>query len=119
MEACAVPGPPCLVNIQRSVLHAPGCVCSAAVCAVPGRVRVSVLQQSVLLDISAQQQPVLCQNVYGLPIAACAATGLHVSLHVPVLHPDLSPLSHLCLKELFCEPGVRQQEPVLHLCMSA
>ncbi len=30
-----------------------------------------------------------------------------------------SHLSHLCLKELLCEPGVRQQEPVLHLCMSA
>jgi hypothetical protein len=58
-------------------------------------VSVSVLQQSVLLDVSAQQQPVLCQNVYGQPIAACAATGLHVSLHVPVLHLDLSSESSL------------------------
>jgi hypothetical protein len=58
---------------------APGRVSPTAVCAVPGPVCVSVLQQSVIsllgsdlqllvlhLDVFIQQQPVLCQDVYSI-----------------------------------------------------
>jgi hypothetical protein len=96
--------------------------------------RMSVLQQLVIdLDVSVQQQPVLCQKM------ACSSLWCTwtVCLQEPVLHRDVSvyksfcvhlrclsnmcracaALMRVCLQELFCSPEVSVDyiEPVLHL----
>ncbi len=74
---------------------------------------VSVLHQLVLyLDVSVQQQPVLCQKM-AYSSLWCTWT---VCLREPVLHRDVS----ACLQELLCAPevSVKYMEPVLHLCVS-
>ncbi len=99
---------------------------------------VSVLQQLVFhLDVSVQQQPVLCQKM-AYSSLWCTWTAC---LQEPVLHRDVSVyksfcvhlrclsntiygacavLMSVCLQELLCAPevSVDYKEPVLHLFLS-
>ncbi len=100
-RVCAVPGPVCVSVLQQSVL-----------------LEVSGLQQLVLLlDMSFQQQPVLCQEVYGLQQLV-----LHLDClpkHEPLLHVNVYVYKSffvrlVCLSTISCAAlmHVRLQEPL-------
>jgi hypothetical protein len=75
---------PLVVSILQLCMGEPACV-SVLHQSVPPKV--SGLQQLVLpLSVSVQQQPVLCQEVYGLQRLCCTWTS---SLREPVLQLDV------------------------------
>jgi hypothetical protein len=120
-----------IIQQCQSACVVPGRFRSTAVCAVPGRVCVSVIHCTLYsslysrrclacnmllvlhLDVSFHQQPVLCQEVYGLQ---------QLLLHLDCLATwSCAATGRICLQELLCCTWTclsTVQEPVLLLCVS-